>query len=75
MEVARDILARGVCAHLVCVDTHRLDASFRGLDYDRDLIERLPAGVCPIGESPGLRRECLHPGFHTLQPVAAKRSR
>ncbi len=49
-DIVRDILARGIRARLVCVDTGRLDASFCGLDYDRELIERLPAGVCPCGE-------------------------
>ena len=48
--LAVEIIQRGIRARLVCVDTHRLDASFCGADYDADLLTRLPAGVCPCGE-------------------------
>lgn len=48
--VAREVIARGIRAVLVCVDTRWLDASFCGADYDAALLARLPAGVCPCGE-------------------------
>lgn len=48
--LAREIVARGIAARLVCVDAGRLDASFCGADYDASLLARLPAGVCPCGE-------------------------
>lgn len=67
--VAEEVIARGIRARLIVVDTKRLDASFCGADYDAALIKRLPAGVCPCGEagefhtlvwnSPGFRAPLL----------------
>ena len=48
--LAREIVARGIKARLVCVDARRLDAGFCGADYDAHLLARLPATVCPCGE-------------------------
>ena len=49
-DVAQLILARGIRARLVCVDTRWLPAAFCGRDYDTALLAELPAGVCPCGE-------------------------
>jgi diphthamide synthase (EF-2-diphthine--ammonia ligase) len=48
--LAEELLARGVEARVVCVDTRWLDASFCGAAYDRAFLARLPHGVCPCGE-------------------------
>ena len=48
--LARELVARGVRARVVCVDTRWLAASFCGADYDADFLARLPPGVCPCGE-------------------------
>jgi len=48
--LARELVARGVQARVVCVDTRHLDASFCGADYDAAFLARLPADVCPCGE-------------------------
>lgn len=48
--LAEEIVARGIRARLVVVDTGRLDASFCGAEYDAALLRRLPPGVCPCGE-------------------------
>ncbi|MCK9686067.1 adenosine nucleotide hydrolase [Scleromatobacter humisilvae] len=48
--LARELVARGVRARVVCVDTRWLDASYCGADYDAAFLARLPAGVCPCGE-------------------------
>ena len=48
--VAREVVARGIRATLVCIDTRWLDASFCGAEYDAALLARLQAGVCPCGE-------------------------
>ena len=48
--LAQEIVARGIRARTVCVDTRWLDASFCGVDYDAAFLARLPAGVCPCGE-------------------------
>jgi uncharacterized protein (TIGR00290 family) len=48
--LARELVARGVQARVVCVDTRHLDTSFCGADYDAAFLARLPAAVCPCGE-------------------------
>jgi uncharacterized protein (TIGR00290 family) len=48
--LARELIARGVQARVVCVDTAFLDASFCGARYDEDFLRRLPDTVCPCGE-------------------------
>ncbi len=49
-EVASSIIAHGIRARVVCVDTRWLDDRFCGVEYDEAFIARLPAGVCPCGE-------------------------
>ncbi len=48
--LARELVARGVRARVVCVDTAHLDASFCGADYDAAFLDRLPRTACPCGE-------------------------
>lgn len=48
--VAAEVIARGIRAQLVCVDTRWLDDSFCGAPYDAALLARLPPDVCPAGE-------------------------
>lgn len=48
--VAAEVIARGIRAIVVVVDTRRLDASFAGAHYDAALLARLPDDVCPCGE-------------------------
>jgi uncharacterized protein (TIGR00290 family) len=49
--LAREMIASGVVAHLVCVDPRRLSAAFAGRRFDRELLQDLPAGVDPCGEN------------------------
>ncbi|TFJ82748.1 hypothetical protein NSK_005941 [Nannochloropsis salina CCMP1776] len=49
-RLARDFLALGFRAHLVCVDTTQLDATYVGRQYDAALLDDLPAQVDPCGE-------------------------
>jgi uncharacterized protein (TIGR00290 family) len=48
--LARELVARGVQARVVCVDTRHLDASFCGATYDAGFLARIPDIVCPCGE-------------------------
>ncbi|HEX8903356.1 MAG TPA: hypothetical protein VF771_00790, partial [Longimicrobiaceae bacterium] len=48
--LAREFVARGFAARLVCVDTTQLDAAFAGRAYDAALLDELPAAVDPCGE-------------------------
>jgi diphthine-ammonia ligase len=67
--LAQEILARGIRARVVCVDTRWLDASYCGADYDAALLARLPAGVCPCGEDGEFHTFVFDaPGF--AQPLA-----
>jgi len=64
--LARAMLAAGVEARLVAVDTEQLDAGFAGRRFDAALLAALPAGCDPCGENgefhtfvtraPGFRR-------------------
>ncbi len=49
-HLAREIIAAGVRAHLVCVDPRQLDAGFAGRLFDEALLSELPATVDPCGE-------------------------
>jgi uncharacterized protein (TIGR00290 family) len=49
--LAREMIACGLVAHLVCVDPRRLSAAFAGRRFDRELLQELPAGVDPCGEN------------------------
>jgi uncharacterized protein (TIGR00290 family) len=50
-ELAREFLAAGFEAILVCVDPRALDPSFAGRRYDERLLAELPPGVDPCGEN------------------------
>jgi uncharacterized protein (TIGR00290 family) len=50
-QLAADMLAGGLSAYLTCVDPRRLDRSFAGRRFDKDLLAALPKDVDPCGES------------------------
>jgi uncharacterized protein (TIGR00290 family) len=50
-ELAREFLAAGFEAVVVCVDPRALDPSFVGRAYDTDVLADLPPGVDPCGEN------------------------
>jgi uncharacterized protein (TIGR00290 family) len=49
--LARDMIASGLTAHLVCVDPRKLDRGFAGRRFDGELVAALPEGVDPCGEN------------------------
>lgn len=49
-RLAREFVAAGYAARLVCVDTTLLPASFAGRSFDAALLEELPPSVDPCGE-------------------------
>jgi uncharacterized protein (TIGR00290 family) len=49
-ELAHQMIASGVRAHLVCVDPRHLDRSFAGRLFDESLLNELPSDVDPCGE-------------------------
>lgn len=66
-KLARDMIAGGLRAKLVCADTQQLPGAFSGRDFDLALLEELPAGVDPCGEN-GEFHSCVYAGpmFSTL---------
>jgi uncharacterized protein (TIGR00290 family) len=49
-QLASDMIAAGIRAHLTCVDPKHLDKSFAGREFDAALLSDLPASVDPCGE-------------------------
>ncbi len=50
-KLAREFIAAGFEATLVCVDPAQLDPAFVGRRFDEALLAELPAGVDPCGEN------------------------
>jgi uncharacterized protein (TIGR00290 family) len=50
-ELAREMVAAGFRAVVVCVDPRVLDSSFAGRDFDSEFLDELPDGVDPCGEN------------------------
>jgi uncharacterized protein (TIGR00290 family) len=50
-ELARDFIDAGFEAILTCVDPRKLDRSFAGRGFDRDLLAELSPEVDPCGEN------------------------
>jgi uncharacterized protein (TIGR00290 family) len=48
--LAEQMIACGTRAKLTCVDTGKLDSSFVGREFDRELLSALPGDVDPCGE-------------------------
>ena len=49
-RLAREMIAAGMCAHLVCVDPRQLDPRFAGRLFDEAFLKELPPTVDPCGE-------------------------
>lgn len=68
--LAAEVIARGIRARLVAIDTRWLDASFAGAQYDAALLARLPADVCRCGEEGEFHTFVLDaPGMSGALPV------
>jgi uncharacterized protein (TIGR00290 family) len=50
-DLAREMIAAGVEAYLVCVDRKRLAANFAGRRFDQSLLDQMPADVDSCGEN------------------------
>ena len=50
-DLAAEMIAGGLRAHLTCVDPRKLDRSFAGRAFDASLLADLPASVDPCGEN------------------------
>jgi len=68
-ELAHSMIAGGLRAKLVCVDSNQLDPSFAGRDFDARLLADLPSGVDPCGER-GEFHSCVYDGPMFSRPIA-----
>ncbi len=66
--LAREFIAAGFQAIIVCLDPRVLDASFAGRAYDEQFLADLPAGVDPCGEN-GEFHTFVHAGPIFTQPI------
>jgi len=60
-ELARAMVAGGLRAHVVCVDSRVLHPSFAGRAFDFRLLDDLPPGIDPCGEN-GEYHTCVAAG-------------
>ena len=60
-QLAEQMIAGGIRARVVCVDTRALDPSFVGREFDRSLLRDLPAAVDPCAEN-GEFHTCVYAG-------------
>jgi uncharacterized protein (TIGR00290 family) len=67
--LAREFIADGFQAVLVCVDPSQLDPSFAGRSFDERLLDDLPDGVDPCGEN-GEFHTFVHAGPVFSEPIA-----
>jgi uncharacterized protein (TIGR00290 family) len=70
-ELAREFIAAGFQAIIVCLDPRALDASFAGRAYDERLLAELPANVDPCGEN-GEFHTFVHAGPIFSEPIACE---
>ena len=70
-ELAREMIAAGLVAHLVCVDPRHVAPALAGRRFDAALLDELPAAVDPCGEN-GEFHTCVSAGpmFARAIPVA-----
>ena len=50
-KLAREMIASGMIAHIVCLDPRKLDRKFAGRRFDRSLLGELPGDIDPCGEN------------------------
>ncbi len=67
-RLAREFIAAGFQAILVCVDPNQLDGSFAGRPFDQTLLDDLPAETDPCGEN-GEFHTFVHAGPIFYEPI------
>jgi uncharacterized protein (TIGR00290 family) len=68
-HLAHTMIACGLRAKLVCIDSRQLDHSFAGRDFDTQLLHDLPSSVDPCGEK-GEFHSCVYDGPMFSHPIA-----
>jgi uncharacterized protein (TIGR00290 family) len=70
--LARTMIAGGLRAQIVCVDTEQLDAGFSGRDFDERLLCDLPGNCDPCGEN-GEFHTLVYAGPMFTTPIAVSK--
>jgi uncharacterized protein (TIGR00290 family) len=70
--LARDMIAGGLEATLVCVDLKKLPLAFAGRHFDRELLRDLPPEIDPCGEN-GEFHTCVTAGPMFRHSIAVER--
>ncbi len=68
-NLSRRMIAAGLRAQLVCVDTEQLDAGFSGRGFDATLLRDLPESCDPCGEN-GEFHTLVHAGPMFSAPIS-----
>jgi uncharacterized protein (TIGR00290 family) len=71
-DLAREMLAGGLRATVVCVDPRRLAPAFAGESWDARFLDALPPGVDPCGEN-GEFHTCVTAGPMFDRPLEVER--
>jgi len=50
-QLAREMIASGLVAHVACLDPQKMPRSFAGRTFDDSFLRDLPAGIDPCGEN------------------------
>ena len=67
-ELAQQMIAGGLHARVVCVDSRQLDSAFAGRDFDAEFLADLPSSVDPCGEN-GEFHTCVYDGPIFSYPI------
>jgi diphthamide synthase (EF-2-diphthine--ammonia ligase) len=67
-DLAEEMVAGGLRAHLTCVDRRVMPASFAGRLFDASLLHDLPPGIDPCGER-GEFHTCVIAGPMFIAPI------
>ena len=70
-ELAREFIAAGFQAVIVCLDPRALDPAFTGRAYDQSLLDELPTSVDPCGEN-GEFHTFVHAGPIFARPIGCE---
>lgn len=68
-QLARTMIAGGLRARVVCVDSNKLPESFAGRDFDQAFLADLPPGADPCAER-GEFHTCVYAGPMFTRPLA-----
>ncbi len=68
LELAEEMIASGLVAHLTCLDPRRMPRELAGHPFDRELLGELPSDVDPCAEN-GEFHTCVSAGPMFSSPI------